>query len=56
MALMCIRGGLDGLKIKDVEKVLVFKAFLEARVPPANRLPERSAGVREGVGGRFPSP
>ena len=55
MVLMCISRGLDGLKTKNVEKVLVFKAFLEVRVAPSNRLPQRVGGVREGVGGGFGS-
>ena len=54
MRLMCISGGLEGLKTKNVEKVLVFKAFLEVRVTPANRLTERAGGVREGRGDGSP--
>ena len=53
--LMCISGGLEGLKTENVEKVLVFITFLEVRLPPSNRLAERAGGVREGVGGGFPS-
>ena len=48
MMLMCISGGLEGLKTKNVEKVFVFKTFLEVRVPPRNRLAERSGGVGRG--------
>ena len=38
MMLMCISGGLEGLKIENVEKVFVFKRFLDVRVPLSNRL------------------
>ena len=56
MRLMCISGGLEGLKTKNVEKVFVFKAFLEVRVTPTNGLPERAGGVREGRGEGSPPP
>ena len=46
MMLMCISGGLEGLETKNVEKVFVFKAFLEVRVIPRNRLTQRAGGVR----------
>ena len=54
--LMCISGGLEGLKTKNVEKVFVFKAFLEVRLPPTDRLTERAGGVREGRGEGSPPP
>ena len=56
MMLMCISGGLEGLKTKNVEKVFVFKAFLEVRVTPGNRLAQRAGGVREGRGEGSPPP
>ena len=48
MMLMCINGGLDGVKTKNVENIFVFKAFLEVRGAPTNRLTKRLGGVREG--------
>ena len=44
MTLMCITGGLEGLKTKNIENVFVFKAFLEVRLPPRNRLTELVGG------------
>ena len=41
MNLMCKVGGLDGSKIENVEKVLVFKAFLDVLLRLTGRLTGR---------------
>ena len=51
MMLMCISGGLEGLKTKNVENVIVFKAFLEVRPSdkPSNRASRGEFDVENGI-------
>ena len=48
MILMCMDGGLEGLKTENVEKALVLQWFLDLRVAPGDRLIEQCGGVGRG--------